>query len=67
MDLAESIQNLSDTIGPVIDWANTNWVALVLTGEIVGAAIAIKMRSYKRGILWLLIALATIWIKGISS
>ena len=66
MGLTDWIQNLSETIGPVIDWANANWVALVLTGEIVGASIAIKMRSYKRGILWLLIALATIWIKGIA-
>ena len=66
MGLTELIQNLSEWVGPLIGWANDNWMSLVLTGEIVGAAIAIKMRSYKRGILWLLIALATIWIKGIA-
>lgn len=61
-----TLQSLIDMIGPITEWANANWLTLVLTGEIVGAAIAIRMKSYRRGALWLLVALATIWVKGVS-
>lgn len=66
MGLSDSLGTAAGYLGRLMDWANDNWLALVLTVEIVGAVVAIKMRSYKRGILWLLIALATIWIKGIA-
>lgn len=66
MGLSDSLGTVAGYIGPLMEWANQNWVALVLSGEIVGAAVAIKMGFYKRGILWLLVALATVWIKGIA-
>ena len=57
-------QELSDKITPYLDWASQNWLALVLTGEIVGAVVAIKVGRYRRGFCWLCAALATIWIGG---
>jgi len=49
---------------PYIDWIQANWLTLVLTGEIAGAFIALKMGKVKRGFGWLIAALATIWIGG---
>ena len=68
----ESVQNLcstvsgyADTLSPYLDWICDNWLLLVLTGEIVGAVLAIKVGLYRRGIFWLLAALATIWVGAI--
>ena len=53
-----------EDVQPYIDWIQTNWLTLVLTGEIAGAFIALKMGKVKRGLGWLIAALATIWIGG---
>ena len=57
-------ETLSETVSPYLDWLRGNWLTIVLTGEIVGAVIAIKMGRYKRGIGWLAAALVTIWVGG---
>ena len=57
-----SIQNLVNKISPYADWIRQNWVLLVLTGEIIGAVVAIKVGRYRRGLFWLVAALATIWL-----
>lgn len=65
MDLEEvmgTVSELGDAASPLIDWASANWMPLVLTGEIVGAVVAIKLRRYYRGVAWLLAALMTIWL-----
>lgn len=48
----------------MVDWASANWVPLLLTGEIIGAVIAIKLGAWTKGLAWLLLAIATIWIGG---
>ncbi len=63
MDLNE-LAGIADTIGPAIDWLGQNWLPLVLTGEIIGAVLAIKIGAWRRGICWLAAALATIWVGG---
>ena len=57
-------EELSENIAPYVEWAKTNWLTIVLTGEIVGAVVAIKTCHYRRGFGWLLAALATIWLGG---
>lgn len=65
----ESLQTLQsdlsqylDTASPYIDWLGQNWILLVLSGEVIGAVIAIKVGRYRRGLAWLVAALATIWL-----
>ena len=58
---AEAAADAWDAMSPVIGFLQENWLALALTGEIVGAVIAIKFRHYCRGLMWLLAALATVW------
>ena len=61
---AAFFEELVETISPYVEWAKTNWLTIVLTGEIIGAVVAIKTCHYRRGFGWLLAALATIWIGG---
>lgn len=56
------IEGIMDDVSPLLEWASVNWMPLVLTGEIVGAVVAIKLRRYYRGMAWLLAALMTIWL-----
>lgn len=56
------LERIMDDVSPLLEWASANWVPLVLTGEIVGAVVAIKLRHYYRGTAWLLAALLTIWL-----
>lgn len=44
------------------DWLSVHWAPLVLTGEMVGAVLAIKMGAYRLGIGWLVAAVATVWV-----
>ena len=60
----DNFNQFCEDVQPYIDWIKTNWLTLVLTGEIVGAFIALKMGKVKRGLGWLIAALATIWIGG---
>ena len=62
--LAEYFEEFSENISPYIEWLQGNWFPLVLSGEIVGAVIAVKLGRYRRGFVWLLAALATIWLGG---
>ena len=62
--LAEYFEEFSENISPYIEWLQGNWFPLVLSGEIVGAVIAVKLGRYRRGFCWLLAALATIWLGG---
>lgn len=57
-----AIAEYADNVSPFLDWIRGNWMLLVLSGEIVGAVLAIKMGRYRRGIVWLAAALATIRI-----
>ncbi|MBQ3736381.1 MAG: hypothetical protein II855_05555 [Candidatus Methanomethylophilaceae archaeon] len=61
---AAFFEELVETISPYVEWAKSNWLTIVLTGEIIGAVVAIKTCHYRRGFGWLLAALATIWIGG---
>ena len=61
---AQFYETVSEAVSPYLDWLKDNWLTIVLTGEIVGAVIAVKMGKYRRGIGWLAAALATIWIGG---
>lgn len=56
------LEGIMDDVSPLLEWASANWVPLVLTSEIVGAVVAIKLRHYYRGTAWLLAALLTIWL-----
>lgn len=58
----DTIADLSEAVGPIAEWASEHWLSLVLTGEIVGAVMAIKVGSYRRGLCWLAAALLTIWL-----
>ena len=62
--LAECFEEFSGKVSPYIEWLQDNWFPLVLSGEIVGAVIAVKLGRYRRGFGWLLAALATIWLGG---
>ena len=62
--LKEFFETVSETASPYIGWLQTNWLTVVLTGEIVGAVVAVKMGRYRRGFGWLAAALVTIWIGG---
>lgn len=61
---ADFFEEFSENISPYIEWLQSNWFPLVLSGEIVGAVIAVKLGRYRRGFGWLLAALATIWLGG---
>ena len=61
---AEWCETVAETVSPYVEWAKSNWLTIVLTGEIIGAVVAIKTCHYRRGFGWLLAALATIWIGG---
>ena len=63
-DAISFFEELYETVSPYLEWAKENWLTLVLSGEIVGAVLAVKMGSYRRGLAWLGAALATIWIGG---
>ena len=39
---AEFFEEISENISPYIEWTKSNWLTIVLTGEIVGAVVAIK-------------------------
>ena len=63
-ELVETFNELSAWGQPYVEWVQTNWVTIVLTGEIIGAVIAIKYNHWKRGLGWLIAALMTIWFGG---
>lgn len=58
------MDGIADFFSGIAGWASGNWVPLLLTGEIIGAVIAIKLGAWTKGLGWLLLALATIWIGG---
>ena len=60
--LASSLAGFAEEASPLVDWVKDNWILLVLTGEIVGAVVAINFGRYRRGLLWLAAALATLWL-----
>ena len=62
----DSVQEFIEEYQPVIDWLQYNWVTIVLTGEIVGAVLAVKCGHYRRGIGWLSAALITIWMGALE-
>ncbi len=62
-----TVAEVAEKAGPLVDWLSQNWIALVLTGEIIGAVLAIKVGAWRRGLCWLVAALATIWIGGAAS
>ena len=56
---------LGHDLSPVeeaVSWAQDYWMTLVLTGEIVGAVLAVKVGAYRRGLAWLGAALLTVWL-----
>ena len=63
-EIADGFETFCNDVQPYIDWAQANWLTIVLTGEIVGAVVAVKMGKLKRGIGWLAAALITIWAGG---
>jgi len=66
IEAADAVSRFAEWVAPAVEWAQSNWLLLVLTGEIVGAVAAVKLRSYRRGLCWLAAALATIWIGGVA-
>lgn len=60
-DLWSSIAGTLDSVSAGLEFLKEHWLALALTGEIVGAVLAFKFRHYYRGAVWLLAALATVW------
>ena len=58
------MDGIAEFFSGAVGWASGHWVPLLLTGEIVGAVIAIKLGAYGKGLMWLLLALATIWVGG---
>ncbi len=54
--------DIGKRIEPVYQWVQENWVTVALTGEIIGAVIAVRMGAYRRGIGWLIAAVATLWL-----
>ncbi len=64
--MLDSAEDLYVMVEPYIEWARSNWMALVLTGEILGAVVAIKFGRYRLGLGWLVAALATIWMGGMG-
>lgn len=61
----EAISEFADSVSPYLDWFGDHWFPLVLSGEIIGAVVAIKVGRYRRGLLWLAGALLTIWIGAV--
>ena len=57
----DAIDDISVQIEPLAQWLQDNWVTLALTGEMIGAVVAIRMGAYRRGIGWLVAAIATLW------
>ncbi len=53
---------LPDPAVALMDWAYNHWVTIVLTAEIIGAVVAVKMGNYRRGLAWLGAGLLTIWV-----
>ena len=47
--LAECFEEFSGKVSPYIEWLQGNWFPLVLSEEIVGAVIAVKLGRYRRG------------------
>ena len=62
--LVNGFGQFCDDMQPFIEWVQANWLTLVLTGEIAGAFIALRMGKMKKGLCWLAAALVTIWIGG---
>ena len=59
----EILRNLfPENVAEVLAWAYAHWVTIVLTGEIIGAVVAVKMGNYRRGLGWLGAGLLTIWL-----
>ena len=63
-EFVDGFETFCNDLQPYIDWAQANWLTIVLTGEIIGAVVAVKMGKMKRGIGWLAAALITIWAGG---
>lgn len=61
-EIYAGIEGFVVEVSPYVEWIRQNWVLLVLTAEIVGAVVAIKLGRYRRGLIWLAAALATIWL-----
>ena len=64
--MAVTLGDLSESLGSFMGWIKDNWFPLMLTMEIIGAVIAVKMGYYRKGVCFLIAALATIWIGGMS-
>ncbi len=63
-DLLHIIDEINARIaefGPTVQWVQAHWAPILLTGEIIGGVIAIKLGRYRRGVMWLIAALVTIW------
>ncbi|MBE6526338.1 MAG: hypothetical protein E7Z63_01000 [Thermoplasmata archaeon] len=58
----EEARSIIDQVLPYIEWAKEHWLTLVLSGEIIGSIIAIKTGHYRKGVAWVVAALATIWV-----
>jgi len=63
-EIADGFQQFCDDVQPYIDWTQANWLTIVLTAEIIGAVVAVKMGKLKRGIGWMVAAIVTIWAGG---
>ena len=63
-DLLKGIEDLYGALSPWIQWIIDNWVAVALTGEIIGGALAVILGRYRVGFGWLLAAVGTIWLGG---
>ena len=64
--MAVTLRDVSESLGSFMGWIKDNWFPLMLTMEIIGAVIAVKMGYYRKGVCFLIAALATIWIGGMS-
>ena len=55
-----------DDIMNALTWMGQNWATLVLTGEMIGAVCFVKFGKIRKGILMLMMAIATVWIGAIA-
>ncbi len=60
-DLWSSLGEALDAASGALGFIAEHWLALALTGEMVGAVLAFKFRHYYGGAVRLLAALATVW------
>lgn len=54
--------SIVNAMSSLVSWAFANWTPLLLTVEIIGAVVAIKLGRYRKGVFWLVAALVTIWV-----